>query len=235
MLIGRLTHVSGKWVMGFEQSGILEMIKLAAAAVAATLLVGSVAHAADLIVDEAAPVYDAVATGDWTGPYLGASIGYGRGTVEWNGITTDSYDISGWLAGIQGGYNVQMDNLVVGVEGAIDWSGITGDYNGVTRDIDWQGSLTGKLGFAVDSLLFYGKAGVAFASSTATLFGNTDSQTHTGWTAGLGVAAKVNDSMSIFAEYNYADYAEQEYDYGFTTPETAFTTSAVKVGLNWHF
>lgn len=213
------------------------MKTLAGAAIAATLLLSgaSAAHAADLIIDAAPAPYMDEPVGDWTGPFLGVSVGYGTGTVEWSGIDTDSYDISGWLAGIQGGYNVQFDNIVVGVEGAIDWSDIGGTYSIVTRDIDWQGSLTGKLGFAADSLLFYGRAGVAFAHSTATLVSTTDSQTHTGWTAGVGIAARLTDELSAFAEYNYADYGAQEYDYGFTTPETAFTTSAIKVGLNWHF
>lgn len=216
------------------------MIKLAAAAVAATLLVGGVAHAADLIVDEAAPVYDDVASGDWAGPYLGASIGYGAGTVEFTGDATGEYDVDGWVAGIQGGVLGQSGNFVYGAEGTINWSNITGidtDYpnDNVYRDINWTGSLVGKAGFAVDTLLFYGVAGVAFANSTGYVYGDEITQTHTGWTAGLGVAAKVTDDMSVFAEYDYADYGAKNYDYNVANVDTSFTTSTFKVGLNWHF
>lgn len=214
------------------------MIKLAAAAVAATLLVGGVAHAADLIVDEAAPVYDDVATGDWTGPYLGASIGYGAGTVTFDdGNTTDDWGVDGWVAGLQAGYNAQSGNLVYGFEGSINWSGISGVSDSfpsnVSRDINWTGDLTGKLGFAVDSLLFYGKAGVAFTNTTSHFFSNDETETHTGWTAGLGVAAKVNDDMSVFAEYDYADYGAKAYSN--SGGDIGITTGTVKVGLNWHF
>ena len=103
----------------------------------------------------------------------------------------------------------------------------------MSRDINWSGDLTGKLGFAVESILIYGKAGLAYANSTGFAFGEEDTQSHLGWTAGIGIAAKVTDEVSIFAEYDYADYGEQDYDYFDDT--TSFTTQAVKFGANWHF
>ena len=218
------------------------MIKLAGAAIAATLLIGGVsaAHAADLIVDEAAPVYDDVASSDWAGPYLGASIGYGAGTVTYTGNFNDEYDVDGWVAGLQAGVLGQSGNFVYGAEGTINWSDISGENTDyapgvVGRSINWTGSLVGKLGFAVDSLLFYGVGGLAFANSTGHVNSTELTETHTGWTAGVGVAAKVTDDMSVFAEYDYADYGAKFYDYGFPEVDTSFTTSAIKVGLNWHF
>ena len=105
-------------------------MKLAGAVLAASLLVGGIgaAHAADLIISEpAAPMYDDVASSDWAGPYLGASIGYGAGTVEFTGTAPDGeYDIDGWLAGLQAGVLGQSGNFVYGVEGTINWADITG-------------------------------------------------------------------------------------------------------------
>lgn len=219
------------------------MKAIGAAALAATLLMSAsgIARAADLIIDDAAvvPAYEEVAADDWAGAFIGANVGFGSGTVTYEGNFDGEYDLSGWTAGVQAGVNGQSGNLVYGVEGTLDWSGITGedpDYNGnVYRDIHWTGSLTGKVGFAVDSLLFYGKAGLAFANTTGYVYSTEINQTHTGWTAGLGVAAKITDSMSAFVEYDYSDYGAEFYDYGNPEVDTGFTTGVIKAGLNWHF
>ena len=218
------------------------MSAIRAIGIAATLLLGAagVAHAADLIVDEPAAMEIAdVADVDWSGAYIGASVGMGAGTVSYDGNYSGEYDVDGWVAGVQAGYNVQSGNLVYGIEGDLNWSDITGEnptYSGyVYRDINWTGSLRGRLGFAVSSLLFYGTAGVAFANSTGVVGSTEITETHTGWTAGLGVAAKLTDDVSAFVEYDYADYGTKFYDYGTPEVDTGFTTGTVKVGLNWHF
>lgn len=217
------------------------MMKIAGAALAASLLVGGVsaAHAADLIVDQtvAPVVYDDVASSDWAGPYLGVSVGYGAGTVTTEGDAVGDFDIDGWQAGLQAGVLGQSGNFVYGVEGTINWADLSGDYLGgdATGTVNWTGSLVGKAGFAVDSILFYGVAGVAFANGTGSYLSDEVTNTHTGWTAGVGIAAKVTDEMSVFAEYDYADYGSKTYDFGGPSVDADLNTSTIKVGLNWHF
>jgi outer membrane immunogenic protein len=218
---------------------VYKMMKIAGAALAASLLVGGVgaAHAADLIVDQtvAPVVYDDVASSNWAGPYLGVSVGYGAGTVEYTGDLDGEYDVDGWQAGLQAGVLGQSGSFVYGVEGTINWADLSGTSGPVDGQMNWNGSLVGKAGFAVDSILFYGLAGLAFANGTGTYGGEDVTNTHTGWTAGLGIAAKVTDDMSVFAEYDYADYGAKNYSYIPGDADSSFTTSTIKVGLNWHF
>jgi len=212
----------------------------AISAVVAAIFATSVS-AADLIIED--PVLPTVeaATMDWTGPYLGAHVGYGAGTVNWStlptGFFTGDYEVDGWLAGVQGGYNWQFDSFVLGVDASIEWTDISGvdDNPAISREINWAGALRGKAGVAFDSLLVYGAAGFAFANSTGTsVFSSEDTQTHTGWTVGVGIEAMVTDSMSLFAEYSYTQYGWEDYDYAIDT-ETEFDTSALKAGINFHF
>lgn len=198
------------------------------------------ANAADLIVDEVA-VEAAVPTGDWTGAYVGGHAGYASGTVDWETITgpaaSGSYDIAGWLVGVQGGYNWQMDTFVLGVEGDISLSGVQGDDAGgfIARQINWAASLRARAGVSFDAILLYGTAGVAFANSTGEVFVADDTQTHVGWTVGAGVEAMVSDDVSAKLEYRYTDYGTQDYNYTFVQTETGFTTHSITAGVNFHF
>jgi opacity protein-like surface antigen len=53
---------------------------------------------------------------------------------------------------VHGGYNWQADSLLIGVEGDIDFAG----------NINFLASVRGRLGWASNSWLLYGTAGVAF-------------------------------------------------------------------------
>ena len=85
------------------------------------------AFAADLSL---APLYKAppaeVAQAyNWTGFYLGANGGGGWGHSSWNANAT-GINLSGGQAGGTIGYNRQLGNVVFGVEGDVDWSGLKG-------------------------------------------------------------------------------------------------------------
>jgi outer membrane autotransporter protein len=211
----------------------------------ASVLAANVAFAADLPEAPMVPAPEMIdVSSDWSGLYIGGHVGYASGVVNWStlptGLFSGDYEMSGWVAGGQIGYNHQMDSLVVGADASLEWSGISGvDDVGagfISREINWAGAVRGKLGFAVESILFYGAAGLAFANSTGHSFGPTEETlTHTGWTVGIGVEAKVTDDVSVYAEYDYTQYGWEDYlDYPIDT-ETEFNTQAVKFGANWHF
>lgn len=219
----------------------------ASAVVLAALAAGS-AQAADLIVDDVAVA--AATTGvDWSGAYVGGSLGFVSGTVDWfvpGPDFGDSYGVSGWSAGVQGGYNWQMDSVVFGIEGDIALGGIEGDEDdfggpiAISRTINWTASLRGRVGYAWDSILFYATGGLAAANSTgsvsAFILNDDVTNTHVGWTVGAGIEAMVTDNVSLKAEYSYADYGTETYTYfGGLDVETGFTTHTFKVGANFHF
>src|SRR4029434_4050146 len=68
-----------------------------------------------------APVYN------WTGFYLGINGGGGWGTSQCGVV--DKCDVSGGLIGVTICYNWQVNQIVLGAEGDIDWSGIKGTTN----------------------------------------------------------------------------------------------------------
>lgn len=212
-------------------------------AFASAVLLGAAgaANAADLIVDDVA-LEAAVPAGDWSGAYVGGHVGYASGTADWELLPqpgpSDDYALAGWLVGVQGGYNWQIDTFVLGLEGDISLSGIEGDDQGfIARQVNWAASLRARAGVAVDAVLLYGTAGVAVANSTGEVFISDETETHLGWTAGVGVEAMVAENVSIKAEYAYTDYGTAQYDYflGALPVDTNVSTHSIKAGVNFHF
>jgi outer membrane immunogenic protein len=145
----------------------------------------------------------------WTGLYLGINGGGGWGTSQWDGI--DKFDISGGLIGGTVGYNWQVNQLVVGAEGDIDWSGIKGTTTFLcpgsceTRN-QWLATVRGRLGFAWDRFLPYLTAGLAAGDINTTRPGlPAGTGTNAGWTIGAGLEVGVVSNVSVKAEYLYVD------------------------------
>jgi outer membrane immunogenic protein len=127
----------------------------------------------------------------WTGLYLGVNGGGGWGTSQWDGI--DKFDLSGGLIGGTVGYNWQVNQLVVGAEGDIDWSGIKGTTTflcggGCETRNQWLATVRGRLGYAWDRFLPYLTAGLAAGDINTTRPGlPAGSGTNAGWTVGAGL------------------------------------------------
>jgi outer membrane immunogenic protein len=220
------------------------MLKLAfAAGFALAALTGS-AFAADL----AAPakgVIAAPAPSGFDGFYIGLNAGYGPGNVS---TPNDSpyptgFPFSGPFVGGQVGYNfVLIDNVVAGIEGDMEWTNETGNalYGAYTTTarLNWTGAVTGHLGVTMDNLMLYVLGGVAFANNTLTADDGVpasllqDTQTHVGWVAGIGAAAKVSDNVSVFGEVRYAEYGSKQYSPSHNGI-TGLTDTSVRLGVNW--
>lgn len=74
--------------------------------------------------------YPATAPLNWGGIYFGVNGGYGFGSSNWDneGVSTGNFTTSGALAGGTAGLNYAGfgSGLLFGVEGDLDWSGLTG-------------------------------------------------------------------------------------------------------------
>jgi outer membrane immunogenic protein len=178
------------------------------------LALGGVAVAADL--PPAAgpgPYYKAPAYNpayNWSGFYLGLNGGGGWGRSTWT--TTGSFDTSGGLAGGTLGYNYQINQIVLGVEGDIDWADINGSTSAAacptanckTSD-DWLSTIRGRVGFAAGRFLPYITGGGAFGNIKATsAVGSTDT-TNAGWTLGGGIEFALTGNWTAKAEYLYVN------------------------------
>ncbi len=130
------------------------------------------ASAADLPVRSrsyAAPVTP-VAAFSWTGFYIGGNVGYGWGKTTGTAANAipavGNFDIDGAFGGVQGGYNWQFNNWVVGIEADYQWGSLDGSKSvGIATDsakLDRFGTVRGRIGYAWDRWMVYGTGGYAF-------------------------------------------------------------------------
>ena len=218
-----------------------------------SLTAGS-ALAADLYVPAeppAAPVATMSEPGiDWTGFYAGVIGGYGAGDMQTtNGTGNTTINPNGAIAGVTAGTNYQIGSMVLGVEGDVGWSGQSGTATCAgggtcSADLDWVGSVRGRVGYAFDPMLVYGTGGVAMTQANTSVSPavggttGTNSDTYVGWTVGAGVETALTQQVSAKLEYNYSDFGSRTAPVN-TLDSTATTTSltshAVKLGLNYRF
>jgi outer membrane immunogenic protein len=247
--------------------------------VASVALIGgitSAAMAADLPPPMAPPprapaAYIPVAPAyNWSGFYIGGNLGAGfsKGTFSDSiGSTFNSTNSNtSFLGGGQVGVNYEFYNgVVIGAEAMFDWAPNTNNTitatgpDGVTTGTAqfnnrWLTTATGKLGYAWDRVLLYGKGGWAWVgqsnsnvsvTSPAGTFPTSISSNSTlgGWTAGVGVEWAFAGNWSARAEYDYIGLQNQNYTVTSTNPlfngDTIGTSSRsiqlVTAGLNYKF
>ena len=161
------------------------------ASVGAMALAGS-AFAADLPSRAPPPVYVPPAPiFTWTGIYIGGQIGYAWGTSNTNlgdnfgDFVSFSTNNSGVIGGAHVGYNLQLSQFVVGLEGDVDGSSLKKTVYGdpfidsfisvpttISGNLGVQGSIRGRVGYAWDRVLLYATGGVAFGGFNGNVSGN---------------------------------------------------------------
>jgi outer membrane immunogenic protein len=201
-------------------------------ACAATLLL-AVAAGAAAAADLPHPSYYTAAAPlsaySWTGPYLGGNLGY-----EWGATSNNPTRPSGFAGGIEGGYNWQTGQLVLGGEADFALSGATDTFAPWKFSNPWFGTLRGRAGYAVNNFLIYGTAGVAFGELQAQTVGLvSESHTNVGWTAGVGVEAGLAANLSAKVEYLFVDLASNTF--AVTGTSNGLSASLFRAGVNYHF
>jgi len=217
------------------------MRKYVASLLAFTAMPVAAACAADIAVKAppaAPPPYTAY---NWSGFYVGLEAGGGWASSTSTVVTSHSsttnnppgtvlpsLDYSGALGGFYGGYNYQFNQFVVGIDGDWTWANLNGEDRvaavlpphdiGNRHDrIDWVATVTGRVGYAVDKWLFFGKGGWAwaqFSGSTddespttgAAVATNTSQETREGWTAGGGLEYAVTPNIIFKLEGDYVKF-----------------------------
>ncbi len=135
-------------------------------------------------------------------------------------LATD-YDVDGAVYGAFVGYNWQHGNKVFGIEAGLNGT----DFDGHTkcaliadcnRELDYYARVVGRLGYAVDKFLFYGFGGVAWGDVETDVDlpwgGFTGSETHVGWTGGVGIEMALTERFFVGVEYAHVDLGEESFD-----------------------
>ncbi len=203
------------------------------ASVGAIALTGSAALAADLPSRAPPPVYlppPPIFT--WTGIYIGGQVGYawGTGANRFNGFVDDTFvatSVGGTPNGVIGGghvgFNYQINQWVIGLEGSVDGTSLSntavavfpgGSTLTAHSNADIQGSIRGRLGIAWDRALIFATGGVAFGGFNTNVsladppfFASASrSNTRVGWTVGGGIEYALTNNWWIQAEYRFTDF-----------------------------
>lgn len=227
--------------------------------------------------------YAASPVSSWTGFYLGGNVGVAQlnakaitssvnpgpaGNREcsyspgsFSALNDCSLEAVSATAGFQGGYDWQVNNVVVGV--AADWSwtnlSATNSLVGraisnpfVTAKVDWMASFRGRIGWAWDSqTLLYATGGWALAGIKASEGSAAGCcETHTtainttkgGWVVGGGLEHKLTEHVSFMGELLYYNFGSTNSPVASTvgqafTYQTDFSQKVfqARVGMNYKF
>lgn len=213
----------------------------------------------------------------WTGIYVGGNIGWGWTSVTLTDVgpdfpgpgvpaatqvfplgTQNSISQNGFLGGAQLGFNYQISQFVVGLEGDFDYTAIknnqsAGVFGGANYTDPWTATFDARFGVALNRALLYGKAGGAWMQEKYNVTSGIDSSAMTGtfsrwgWTVGAGLEYAILDNLTAKVEYDFMDFGSQNQALtpnatdlvtGNVTGDTnksQLTASVVKVGVNFLF
>lgn len=229
-----------------------------------TFLFGAPGLAADIPSDpptavrQPYPTFGVAPAFTWTGFYVGYNLG-----AAWNSQKTVTTFSSPWnttnigfIGGIQGGFNYQVNAIVFGAEVDADWmsaspSSSTASTPGpagltkTTGQFNWTSSVGLRLGYTSNRTLFYGKIGYAWVTqtlainsplaldTTTTFVSNTNGGALYG--GGLEYALPASQ-WTAKLEYNYITMSQQKFVV--SAPNTVVvspTLQTLKIGMNYRF
>jgi len=196
----------------------------------------------------------------WTGFYLGGNFGgtwdptggYNTNCAAAGDCTSAQTTLAGVAGGLQGGYNYQLGVMVLGAEAGFSASSLRGTYtaldgvDNLTTSADYFGTVTGKVGVAVGSLLIYGKGGAAWTHTNNSDFNSLENLTfttsywQTGWTVGGGGEWAFSPNWSVRVEYALIDTPNKPTTFT-SSPGVSFTAvmhqqiNLITAGLNYRF
>lgn len=161
---------------------------------------------------------------------------------------------SGFVGGVQAGYNWQFDNNVIaGVEADFQGSNLKGEAKLRANDFDikagtkvnWYGTLRARLGYTpVDRFMVYATGGYAYGkvNSYIDIDGKDASKSNTksGWTVGAGAEYAITNNWTLKTEYLYTDLGKTKLinyndDIGGVKLDTKVNFHTVRAGINYKF
>lgn len=178
----------------------------------------------------------------WTGFYVGAHVGGSFPDVAvtdfdvYNDPPAIEHNDSDVIAGGHIGYNWQSGVIVYGLEGELGYLGLDsseqfspfiGDPARIGDSIastegGIYGTITGRIGYAFETVLVYAKGGAAFARAKASYVdpnptgavlnsGTTKTEALAGYTVGGGLEIAMSRNWTLKGEYLYMDVGDIEH------------------------
>jgi outer membrane immunogenic protein len=197
------------------------------------------------------PIYAPTVVYNWTGFYIGGNLG-----LAWNGGSFadsigNTFSLSPttlFLGGAQVGFNYQFGGgFLVGAETDFDWlsntasssnTGVlqnpTGTATGSTGSLSVNNRLlttvVGRVGYAWDRVLLYGKGGFAWVSNSnsSAPFAFSTNSTSWGGTGGIGVEWAFAGNWSVRAEYDFIALQNQTLGISSAAPPP-FTKDTISI------
>jgi len=221
----------------------MKRLVLASLGALAVVTMMGAANAADLprrhAMPTKAPMYEAPY--NWTGFYVGINGGAGWGHSNWDAYGT-GFNTSGGLVGGTVGYNYQMGQVVLGLEGDGDWSGLRGSGTcaGLSCEThnNWLATARGRVGYAFGRVMPYVTGGGAFGDIKSSLAGfSSQTTTQAGWTLGGGAEVAIAGPWTAKIEYLYVDLGKAGCGAAACGVPTNvnFTSNIVRAGINYRF
>jgi outer membrane immunogenic protein len=123
---------------------------------------------------------------------------------------------------------------VFGIEGDIAATGASDTFAPWKFSNPWFGTVRGRVGYAINNVLFYGTGGLAFGELRGETFGLAESHTNAGWTLGLGAEVGLAPNWSAKIEYLYVDLSDSTFT-TITGLSNGSRFGLVRGGVNYHF
>jgi len=178
----------------------------------------------------------------WDGLYLGANAGTVRASTDWHYVNDNYFNTLGPVlvgsdfeldgrAGTGGGhigFNHQVGPWVLGIEGSLSLvrfeetiaSPLFPTLDVYQVKIDRLATLAGRIGYARDWWLLYGKAGWAWADVDLSLRDHVNlidagaSRRLDGWTVGAGFEYAIRSAISVGIAYDYVRVDAESWTVG---------------------
>lgn len=187
--------------------------------------------------------YPRAMPGIWNGLYVGGTFGFAFGDASPSGAF-DTIDLKGNTLGMHVGYNWQIRDIVLGVEGDAAWSNVDGSrtFSGpawVSANSDWLASIRGRVGYAANNVLLYATGGFAWADANVTvsdLIGSArSSETLTGYVLGGGIEWKFTQNVSARIEGLHYVFDDHKFNFNPGSLSIDSNVTTIRAGLTFHF
>jgi outer membrane immunogenic protein len=125
--------------------------------------------------------------------------------------------------------------FLLGAEADLSAANVTGSAGPFSGSLDYFGSIRGRIGYAVDRMLFYGTVGWAWGRGTVANGGLSDRHGHFGWTWGVGVEGAITQNLIARVEYLRLNLAAETYATIVGPVRTDLDTNILRVGMSYKF